>query len=233
MKAVILCAGLGTRLHPLTKNKPKPLIKIGDKSILEHQLDSLSHLSLEEVIVVGGFQSEQLRKMCNERFTLLVNNKYESTNSMYSLWVARDKLRDSSFIILNGDVVTTKNTISKLTSTLKTSSTLKIEKKSYDFGEMNLVEQNNKLIAIGKNLDPEICDGESGQISFISSSDSSLFFDRIDYLICDKKEYSHFPAKAYDAVIEKSNIVVIDNGNEPWYEVDTLSDLEKVRNRYA
>ena len=232
MKVVILCAGLGNRLMPLTKEVPKPLIQVGGKTILDRQLESISHLEVEEVIIVTGYLSEKIISHIDFEFISVVNQHYSITNSMYSLWLARNYLHGHSFLLLNGDIISNKNTISRIVSDKQISTSLVIKKPNYVLGEMNVVIEDENIKEIGKDIDPNVSNGESGQISFINSDDSKIFFERMKYFIIDKKEKNYFPAKAYDNIISDSTIKPIFDNEELWLEIDTIEDLKKARDFY-
>jgi len=107
-KAIILDAGEGKRLHPLTGNMPKCLIKIGNKTILEHQLCNLVECGIKELILVIGCHSEMILEKLKRGFSDLEirhvrNPIYYKTNTVYSLWLAGNEM-NTDFIYLNGDV---------------------------------------------------------------------------------------------------------------------------------
>jgi 2,3-bisphosphoglycerate-independent phosphoglycerate mutase len=120
-KAVILAAGLGSRLRPITEEMPKCLTEIHGKSILWYALHALNEYGINEVTIVIGYQGQQIIDQFGERFekikiTYLWNERYAQTNSMYSAWLARDFLERGAFLI-EGDVLFKKTFI---TSALKT-----------------------------------------------------------------------------------------------------------------
>ena len=109
MKAVILAAGQGTRLKPLTNRVPKPLVRLHGKPIMQRQLESLDKAGFEQCVIVIGYRGDQVEYQFGPRFQNLeisyVNNeRYEETNNIYSLWMARDLL-DDDILLLEGDLV--------------------------------------------------------------------------------------------------------------------------------
>jgi len=90
MKAVILAAGIASRLKPLTNNTPKCLLKVGEKSILQRTIDNLIKNKITEIVVVTGFLNEMIENFLTENypevsFKFLYNAQYDSTNNIYSL----------------------------------------------------------------------------------------------------------------------------------------------------
>ena len=110
-KAVILTAGVGSRINEITKSIPKSMIKINGKYIFEYILENLNKAKIREVIFVVGYKSNilkpKLKKKCDElgmKLKIVVSKKYKTTNTMYSLWLARNYLK-SDFIFLHGDLI--------------------------------------------------------------------------------------------------------------------------------
>ena len=109
MKAVILAAGAGTRLRPLTDSRPKCLVDVHEKPILEHQLESLARAGIDSCVLVVGYLASQIRERFGSRFdgvdlSYVENERYAETNNLYSLWLAREALRDG-IILIEGDLV--------------------------------------------------------------------------------------------------------------------------------
>ena len=90
MKIVILCAGIGSRLEHMTKDLPKCLVKIKNKRLIDYQLDSISSLEINEIIVVTGYLSNMVREYLSNRIKFINNDIFDSTNSMYSLWLSKN-----------------------------------------------------------------------------------------------------------------------------------------------
>ena len=104
MRLIILAAGQGARLKPITDSRPKCLVELCGKSLLEHQIDSARKVGIDDIVVVGGYLHQQLR--C-EGIRLLLNPDYERTNMVYTLFCAEDVFGDE-FILSYGDIVYSK-----------------------------------------------------------------------------------------------------------------------------
>jgi choline kinase len=109
MKAVILAAGQGMRLRPLTNHLPKCLVQINRKPIMQHQLESLDSVGIHSCVIVAGFREAQIRDYFGSTFanvdiTYVLNNSFQNTNNIYSLWTAREYLLDD-IILMDGDVL--------------------------------------------------------------------------------------------------------------------------------
>lgn len=99
MRAIILAAGLGTRLRPMTDNTPKALIKVKDKPLVEYQIEYLKEKGIDEIIVVVGYLHEQFDYL-KEKYgvKLVFNDKYAEYNNFYSLYLVKGYLADSYVI---------------------------------------------------------------------------------------------------------------------------------------
>lgn len=121
MKVVILNSGLGRRLLPYTKTTPKCLLKIGRKSILENQLDTLTEQGLKDFVITTGPFEDQIRNLVSSQYPGINveyyhNEKYDETNYIYSLWIARKAL-DEEIILLHGDLIFEPSLLIKLLET--------------------------------------------------------------------------------------------------------------------
>lgn len=103
MNAIILAAGMGTRLRPLTDNRPKALVKVNDQAIIERQIEYLKEIAIEEIIVVTGYLHEKFDYLTDKYGVKLVyNDKYDVYNNGYSMYIVREYLKNT--FVLEGDV---------------------------------------------------------------------------------------------------------------------------------
>jgi len=103
MKAVILAAGQGVRLRPLTDHKPKCLVEVAGKSLLDHQLTVLRAAGVADINVVAGYRADQLNRV---DFTRHLNERYAETNMVSTLFAAKSLMTgESDLIISYGDIV--------------------------------------------------------------------------------------------------------------------------------
>ena len=103
MKAIILAAGQGTRLRPLTDHKPKCLVELAGKPLLEHQLATLRAAGVDDIHIVGGYRAEQLER---PGITLHINERFAETNMVTTLFAAEAVMTGESDLIIGyGDIV--------------------------------------------------------------------------------------------------------------------------------
>jgi len=104
MKAVILAAGQGTRLRPLTNHLPKCLVEVHGKPLLQYQLESLERVGIRDCVIVVGYLGHLVERRFGRRFgsvriTYITNEIFETTNNIYSLWLARREMNDDVLLL--------------------------------------------------------------------------------------------------------------------------------------
>jgi len=113
--AVHLAAGEGTRLRPLTEDRPKPLVELGGESMLERNVETLAAAGVPEQLVVTGYRAGQIR---NLGYETVHNGVYDETDMVYSLFRARDTIREQSrdLLVSYGDIVYEQRVVDALLS---------------------------------------------------------------------------------------------------------------------
>lgn len=109
MKVIILAAGQGTRLRPLTDDRPKCMVEVNGRSIIERQLDTMRGCGIrdQDITIICGYCSEVLRKrFADTQIRFVVNEQYDSTNMVCSLMCARKMMETEEDIIISyGDII--------------------------------------------------------------------------------------------------------------------------------
>jgi len=102
MKAVILAAGLGKRLATITVEKPKVLVKIGEKTLIEHNLDKLRRLRINQIALVVGYKGEMVKEILNK--TVAYYQQAPQLGTANALYCAKDFIDEPYFLAMNGDM---------------------------------------------------------------------------------------------------------------------------------
>jgi len=172
MKTIILSAGQGKRLLPLTADIPKCLLPIQGKKLIEWQLDALFSAGIDRVSVVVGYGADQVEQLLTKRYgenciTLIHNPKFAETDNLVSCWIARKEMNED-FFLLNGDTLFEVAVVGRVLSKAAHPVTVVTTHKShYDADDMKVTLEGQRLINIGKDIEPEKTDGESvGMILF-------------------------------------------------------------------
>ncbi len=233
MKIVILAAGTASRLKPLTDNTPKCLLKVGEKSILERTIENLVKNNISEVIVVTGFLKEKIEKFLtpnypNISFTFIFNEKYDSTNNIYSLWLAKKEVVGNKMLLMDSDIVFDSRIIGQLLESnydncLSLRSSNKLSKEEIKC----LLNTDGSIKEIGKTMNPQEAVGESIGIEKFSKEFVLRLFTILDKKILDNKEVNIFYEAAFqDALNSGTEIFPVDVEDFKCMEIDTIEDFE-------
>ena len=222
MNAIILAAGLGSRLKPLTKEVPKPLVKVNGLSLIERQIYLLKEAGICEIIIVIGYMSDKfkfLEKKYNVK--LIYNNKYKEYNNIYSLYLAQDYLNNT--YILEGDVYLTKNLFIE---NLKHSTYFAVKKEMYENEWVMKYDNKKRLqeIYIGYEKGAYVMSG----ISYWNIDDTKVIKDKLNKLIKNKNFKNLYWDDIVRKEVENFNINVEEVDFNCVYEIDTVEDLENV-----
>ncbi|MEK7118870.1 MAG: phosphocholine cytidylyltransferase family protein, partial [Patescibacteria group bacterium] len=175
--AVILAAGRGTRLRQLTEKTPKCLIRVGGLPILHRQLAALEKNGITEAIVVVGFLAETVRQYVNAHFphmksVFVVNDRFASTNTLYSLALAAQHIpADSEVFLLNGDVVFDREIIRYLLDADPTKSYIAANRERCGEEEIKIsLAEDGTIALLSKKVNPAEALGEGVGINKFSPS---------------------------------------------------------------
>ncbi|MDA7441054.1 phosphocholine cytidylyltransferase family protein [Candidatus Pseudothioglobus singularis] len=238
MIAILISAGKGSRMYPLTANTPKCLIDIGKgKTVLESQLDVLQECGITKVFVVAGYLIEQVRakingyKFVGMEVEVVHNPFFDTSNNIVSLWLA-SLLIDSECISINGDDVFKSEVINALLGTDGDVVMTTSVKKNYDSDDMLVIQENKRVISVGKDLDPQKATAESVGIIKYSSRGLNILRDTIDNLLRSSDNHQKFYLHALQNIMDKGITVNSCNvDSDAWAEIDFHPDIQDVRNK--
>lgn len=229
MIIVILAAGKGKRLMPLTADVPKTILEINGKTVLEYILENCINIHTKEFIIVVGHKKEKLADECNmlrvkynPNIHLVENKKYFETNTGYSLHLALKRVNDD-ILIINGDNIFDEQILTNLLKS-KYSAIVIDNVKKLD-GESFKVDINKNIIKnMGKEISVENSDGEFIGISKVNKEDIVLF-KKILFDLIEGNPQQYYDIAFRDLSKKISLDVVYTNGLK-WTEIDTFDDLE-------
>lgn len=233
MKAVILAAGVASRLRPLTNNTPKCLLKVGDKSILERTIDNLVKNNIREIIVVTGFLREMIEDFLTQnypklKFTFIFNEKYDSTNNIYSLWLAKSEMLGYEMLLMDSDIIFDSRIIGQLISSEYENNLALRSSENLSEEEIKcLLNSDGSIKEIGKLINPKKAVGESIGIEKFSKELVLRLYTILDRKILDEKEVNIFYEAAFqDAINSGAKIFPEDVKEYKCMEIDTAGDFE-------
>lgn len=239
MHAIILAAGRGSRLLPLTTDLPKCLLPIGLTTVLGFQLDTLFRHGIVSATVVTGFNAHMVKAEINARQTgpkvkRLYNPFYQVADNLASCWMARKSMRQD-FLLINGDTLFSPPLLEKVLSTPATDIAVTIDQKDhYDGDDMKVTLDGPELTAIGKTLLPQQTNGESiGMLRFMNDG-PEIFREELKRLMKSEDGTKSWFLSAIDGLAKSGQrIDTINIKGSTWSELDTPEDYEICRNLFG
>lgn len=228
MRAVILAAGAGNRLRPVLGPWPKCLMPIGDATLLERQMAALADCGISAITVVAGYQAAAVATLCGKGVDVVINREFASTNSLYSLWLAREALA-GGFVVLNSDVLFHPGLLQKLLDAPWDNALLmspRTPETRYSDEEMKVHVREGCVAAIDKTLDPALADGENVGIARFSASGAAALVAEADAVVAAGGLREWLP-RAFDRFCRRHPLHVISTGADPWIEIDFPEDYER------
>ncbi|MFQ5663672.1 MAG: NTP transferase domain-containing protein [Terriglobia bacterium] len=225
--AIILAAGRGRRLGALTQERPKCLLRVGPLSLLEHQLEALRAYGVARVVVVVGFCGDAVANRLDGRATCLPNPRHAATNSLYSLWLAREHARQG-FLLLNADVLFDPEILRRVLDSPYPDA-LAVERRArFDPEEMKVELGGDRVLAMGKTLEPPRAHAENVGVLKFSPAGARVLFRTMERLLAAGGEKQFCPY-AFDALGADHPLHAVPIDGLPWIEIDFAEDLRRAR----
>ena len=229
MRGVILAAGKGSRLNGTIGDKPKCLLRVGGRTLVERQIDALRSVGIDDIVMVVGCQADHVRRICGPRMTYIENTVFARTNSLYSLWMARPLLYDG-FVVMNCDVLFHPQLLGDLV-TARHEDALLIAYQDDDaapFGdeEMKIRVRRGCVADISKTLPPADADGENVGVVKFGAEGARLLGGLLEQRIAGGGVKDWAP-RAFADFAQRRPLHVVGTRGYPWTEIDFPEDYER------
>jgi choline kinase len=230
MKAVILSAGQGKRLLPLTADCPKCILTVRGRSLIEWQIDELSKCGIDQITVVLGFRAEKVENILRDRYgsnrvKTIYNDAYAVSDNLVSCWAAHDEMH-SDFVLLNGDTLFEAAVMQLLLQTHHRPVTVAIShKRDYDADDMKVELDGCRLVRIGKELPPDQVDGESIGMILFRGQGPRLFRLALEKTLQTPSARSKWYLSVIDEMARSIPVWTCSIKGLQWCEVDYHADL--------
>ena len=234
MKAIILAAGAGRRLGVAD---PKCMIDVGGMSIIHRQLAAFRAAGVEQFVIVVGYAREQLQRhlapLADQpgRVRFIVNPRYAETNTIYSLYLAREEI-DDTFFYANADVVFDRRLIERLQAAA-CASALAVETACCGQEEVKVIVRRGRITRISKQLDPADCLGEFVGVARFGGELAPAFVDTLTTLVEMEGVVDDYFERAVDRLCADWTLTPVDISDLPCREIDFAEDLDIVRRHIA
>ncbi|RLA65163.1 MAG: phosphocholine cytidylyltransferase family protein [Epsilonproteobacteria bacterium] len=231
MKVIIMAAGIGSRLTEVSHDQPKCLIKAGEETLIKRIVRLCKDRGLDDISIVTGYKAKRIEEEIGENVTYFENPFYSVTNSISSLWLAKEKL-DDDLLLMNADLFFEPVILDKILAlkqdVVMLSDSTRIETADYRFSF-----KNDLITKYGKHLSNQETDGEYVGIVRINKSFVKSFKTRLKEMISSGKINDWWEDVLYSFIPQGSPINHSDIAGHFWTEIDYLSDYHRLQDWLA
>ena len=234
VRVIILAAGQGRRLLPLTESKPKALLDIGGKTLVERQVSAFAACGLTDFVVVTGYGAGQMEAALGaiaNRYGVSIRTVYnpffEVADNLASCWMAREAMTDD-FIQVNGDNVFRSDVVERLLAAPSVPVSVAVNiKDSYDADDMKVLLKDSLVQDIGKSLDRNKVQAEAIGFYVFRGTGPASYVNILDRSMRDPKALKQWFPSAVAALAQEMDVRTVDITGVRWGEVDFPADYEQ------
>lgn len=234
MKALILAAGLGTRLAPITNDRPKSLVPVNGQPIILKQIDNLHKNGITDITVVSGYKANILEEKIHALYPeirIIESVNYATTNNMYSAYLAHEVMENSDFLMMNADVFYDASVVTALLN-FEAPNAIVTDIGNYLEESMKVVEENGRLVKISKSIEKADALGASIDVYKFSSDAGKKFFGKCAEYIETKKELKMWSEVALNDILKDVEFRACPLVGR-WLEIDNHDDLAAAEKLFA
>ncbi len=240
MRVIILAAGQGKRLLPLTADVPKALLDIGGKPLIERQMEAFAACGVKDFSVITGYASARMEDAVNAiasrlgaTMTCIYNPFYAVADNLASCWLARSAMTED-FIQVNGDNVFRSDLVARILAAPKDPASVVINvKASYDADDMKVMMDRGRLTEVGKTLPVDTVNAEAIGFYMFRGEGTKAYRDELELAMRDPQGLKRWFPSAVGSLAKKIAISTIEITGLRWAEVDFPADLAHARQLVA
>lgn len=231
--AILLSAGQGSRMLPLTAERPKCMIEFSGRSLLAWQIEMLARGGVRRIDVVTGFMTDmvdaELHALADPRVDVraVFNPFYKVADNLGSCWIARAAM-EGDFLILNGDTLVSEELVARVQAGSDWPIAVTVDvKDAYDSDDMKVSrEADGRLVRIGKTLTADQSNAESIGFLAFRSEGPALFREAVRAAMRTPEGVQHWYLKVIDSLAATGKVGTVSIEGLGWAEVDYLNDIE-------
>lgn len=240
VRVIILAAGQGKRLLPLTAEVPKALLDIGGKALIERQIEAFAACGIKDFVVVTGYASalmEDKLQAIAARYGVtaksVYNPFYQVADNLASCWLARSEM-NGDFIQVNGDNVFRSDLVERLLAAPANPVSVAINvKQAYDADDMKVMMDRGRLTEVGKTLPVDTVNAEAIGFYVFRCDGVKAYRDELELAMRDPQGLKRWFPSAVGSLAKKVTVSTIECTGLRWAEVDFPADLTHARNLVA
>jgi L-glutamine-phosphate cytidylyltransferase len=234
VQVIILAAGQGRRLLPLTADTPKALLDIAGKPLILRQIEAFARHGVSDFQVVTGYAARRMERVLSQaaidlRVSIgtIYNPFYAVADNLASCWMARHAMaRD--FIQVNGDNVFAADLVERLLAAPDLAVSVAVNTKpQYDADDMKVILKNDKVAEIGKGLDPVKVHAEANGFYVFRGEGVDAYKDVLDRFMREPSGLKQWFPAAVSCLAQERNVAAISLNGIRWAEVDFPQDYEQ------
>lgn len=244
MQAIILAAGMGKRLGELTKNNTKCMVEVNGVKLIDRALTYLSHLDLKRIVIVVGYQAENLVNYVENQYGSLniefvENPIYDKTNNIYSLALAKDKFKEDDTLLLESDLIYEESMLRLLVDNQQPDLALVAKYEKWMDGTMVTIDDECNILNFisKKEFKQTEVDKYYKTVNIYKFSKSYINNQYLPLLeaYCQMKGNNEYYEEVLRVLtmIDKSSLKALPIGDEKWYEIDDIQDLDIAETIFA
>lgn len=226
MKAIIMAAGVGSRLLAFSNGRPKCLITTGKETLISRMVRLLRQRNVNDITVITGYMSHLIRQNLGEKVRYFDNPFYKVTNSIASLWLARELLTED-VILMNADLFLEENildvALSQTKNAVMLSDSTRIETADFRFGV-----DGDRILKTGNKLTNAETDCEYVGVVRIDANFIHQFKNHLEYLLSKGDFNNWWEGVLYSFIEEGVDIFHTDIKGTFWTEVDNGNDYQRL-----
>ncbi len=238
VRAIILAAGTASRLRPLTSNTPKCLLRVGERTLLQRSMDALIQNGIRQFVIVTGYLHTMIEDFVRQTYadsisvSFIHNERYETTNNIYSLWLARPEADGRDVLLLDSDLLYDPKIIARVLADTH-DNVLTLIRHELGEEEMKVVMvSDGNITEISKTCDPALAAGESLGIERMSGNYTAELYKELDIMMNREHLENKFYELAFQRLIaEGHTFSVLDVTDLFSCELDTVEDFENAKQR--
>jgi choline kinase len=227
---VLLVAGIGSRLRPLTDDRPKALVSVEGETILHRAVRLLLTAGVERLVVATGYREDAVRAALAHLSVPVAyapNPQFDSTQNSVSLFHCREAIGDDDFVKLDGDVLFRQEVLTRLFASPGDLAVAVDQRDTLGEEEMKVLVEGHRITAFSKKLDPKRSAGESMGIEVVRGTFAPRLWTSISRAISEGRTNLYYEDH-YDSLLPTGyDARLVDVTDLPWTEVDTREDLER------
>jgi HAD superfamily hydrolase (TIGR01450 family) len=232
VKAIILAAGVGSRLRPITDSKPKTLVEVNGKPMLGYLIDALVSNGVSDIVICTGYRAERIRAFCEQTYPdvsirFVHNADFESTNNMYSLYLAKEEFTDD-LLLMNADLVFLPGVIARMVA--RDDCAVAVDAGVYVDESMKIaLRADGTIRAISKTIPPPDAFGSSIDVYRVTKGSLGVVAEEMRDIIEVHGDRNRWTEVMLDNLFSTGRLLAkpCDIRPEKWFEIDNYDDLAR------